>query len=415
MVLILVAVRVRVQRHIMRQVVLVSLWSYVVGSVLFSTLPSSENESKGVRTCRITFQHTNNTWSHMVLAEALRFLLHKFFINPRTSANPNKELTLENVLRNPNMAEVFLNQMLQDPNNVQPNGDCVICMEETGKANRETGSIELQLRLRCSHVIGSGCLLTWLKEHNSCPMCRREVFPPKPRLHPHLVWLDSESDIGSESDSDSDFDEDFDEEQSSDEEESNDEEQNHAESDAAFGNSRAQDRENLEEIASDDAPDDVSEQDQEVFEEAVSNPVRDDVPNDILEQYQETLEERVSNDAPDDVLGQEQELLDGTVANDTLDDALGHNEEILDAVVAYETPENAVDMDLDIEEEDKLEIAEEQDSDSGEEDELDIAEDEDLDSGEEDELEIAEDEDLDSDEEDEFGIAEDEDTDSGEE
>ena len=350
-----------------------------------------------------------NTWSHMVLAEALRFLLHNLTINLRSSAYPNKELSLGCVLQVSSMAENFLDQLLQDPNNIRPNGDCVICMEETGKPNRETGCVELQLRLPCSHVAGSDCLRTWLREHNSCPICRREVFPTQRRVL-HGMWPDGESESESESDSDSESDDDFDEEQRSDDDEGSDEDQNHAESDAAFGNIRGQDRENLEEAMSEDAPAGVLEQDLEINEEALPGLVRDDVPD---EQFQESLEEGVSDDARD-VLEQDQELLDKDTFDDVLDDALGQNEEMHDAVVS-DTPEIAGDLNLHIDEEDKLGFAEDQDLDRGEEDELDIAEDEDLSGGEEDELDIAEDEDLSSDEEDELDIAEDEDMDIGEE
>ena len=47
--------------------------------------------------------------------------------------------------------------------------------------SRETGLIELQLRLPCGQVVGSGCVAVWLKANNSCPVCRREFFPAQPR------------------------------------------------------------------------------------------------------------------------------------------------------------------------------------------------------------------------------------------
>ena len=49
--------------------------------------------------------------------------------------------------------------------------NCSICL--TAYVNGEQ-----PLRLPCSHVFGRDCLRTWLEEHNSCPLCRRELFPP---------------------------------------------------------------------------------------------------------------------------------------------------------------------------------------------------------------------------------------------
>jgi Ring finger domain len=34
---------------------------------------------------------------------------------------------------------------------------------------------EHALQMRCGHVFGSYCLKLWLKGHNTCPTCRREV------------------------------------------------------------------------------------------------------------------------------------------------------------------------------------------------------------------------------------------------
>ena len=79
------------------------------------------------------------------------------------------------------MAETFLNDLLQTANIVPADDqdrDCVICLQETGTISRESGLFELQIRLpHCGHVVGSGCITIWLKENNSCPLCRREFFP----------------------------------------------------------------------------------------------------------------------------------------------------------------------------------------------------------------------------------------------
>ncbi len=80
------------------------------------------------------------------------------------------------------MAEAFLDELLQTPNSIQSDDrNCVICLQETGRISRETGYIELLVRLPCTHCVGSGCIARWLKENNSCPCCRREFFPAQPR------------------------------------------------------------------------------------------------------------------------------------------------------------------------------------------------------------------------------------------
>ena len=83
------------------------------------------------------------------------------------------------------MAEAFLDGLLQIANSV-PWGDrkCVICHEETSTMSRDTGYIELQLRLPCNHVVGSGCVAAHFKEKNFCPVCRREFFPAQPPQSP---------------------------------------------------------------------------------------------------------------------------------------------------------------------------------------------------------------------------------------
>ena len=83
------------------------------------------------------------------------------------------------------MAQEFLYQLLRTENRVQIIPDeeerCSICFEEYGTLSRETGTIEVAMRLPCNHCIGSACIATWLKNRNSCPLCRCEFFPAQPR------------------------------------------------------------------------------------------------------------------------------------------------------------------------------------------------------------------------------------------
>lgn len=103
------------------------------------------------------------------------------------------------------MAETFLHELFQPSNLVQSDTQerkCDICLQETGSMNRETGMVELQVRLPCSHVVGSGCIATWLKDNNSCPMCRREYFPAQQQSYPEddMTWDQEEEDQEEEDD-----------------------------------------------------------------------------------------------------------------------------------------------------------------------------------------------------------------------
>ncbi len=40
-----------------------------------------------------------------------------------------------------------------------------------------TGVIECEIRLPCSHRVGSACIARWLRTNNTCPVCRRVFYP----------------------------------------------------------------------------------------------------------------------------------------------------------------------------------------------------------------------------------------------
>ena len=80
------------------------------------------------------------------------------------------------------MSKAFLYGLLQKSNIVCLEGEqCGICMEEYNIPSRETGMSEVAMRLPCNHIIGSACIATWLKDTNTCPICRREFFQTQPR------------------------------------------------------------------------------------------------------------------------------------------------------------------------------------------------------------------------------------------
>ena len=81
-----------------------------------------------------------------------------------------------------NMSEAFLHELFQKSNIVRLEGEkCGICFEEYNTPSRETGASEAAIRLPCNHIIGSACIATWLKDTNTCPICRRAFFQAQPR------------------------------------------------------------------------------------------------------------------------------------------------------------------------------------------------------------------------------------------
>ena len=55
---------------------------------------------------------------------------------------------------------------------------CSICFAAYGTQITPEVKGECPVQLPCSHVFGLVCLKTWLTENNTCPICRRELFPP---------------------------------------------------------------------------------------------------------------------------------------------------------------------------------------------------------------------------------------------
>ncbi|THG07325.1 hypothetical protein TEA_006681 [Camellia sinensis var. sinensis] len=45
---------------------------------------------------------------------------------------------------------------------------CLVCLEEFGEGTEVTS-------MPCCHLFHHGCIVPWLKSHNSCPMCRYQV------------------------------------------------------------------------------------------------------------------------------------------------------------------------------------------------------------------------------------------------
>ncbi|KAL9065058.1 MAG: hypothetical protein Q9161_008477 [Pseudevernia consocians] len=96
------------------------------------------------------------------------------------------------------MADAFLYELLQMHNSVHnPEERCTICLEEYGTLSRDTGNLEVAIRLPCNHTVGSACIATWLRSNNTCPVCRHAFFPAQPRPYlEHGIMDDDDDDDG---------------------------------------------------------------------------------------------------------------------------------------------------------------------------------------------------------------------------
>ena len=111
--------------------------------------------------------------------------------------------------------KLFLSRLLRVENTVQAvnTQDCLICKEEYCASLSTSDTSEVQIRLPChqKHTVGSNCITIWLKDHNTCPVCRYEFFPAEKTEseRPEILYLgleddDDMSDLGETSD-DEDF------------------------------------------------------------------------------------------------------------------------------------------------------------------------------------------------------------------
>ena len=76
------------------------------------------------------------------------------------------------------MAETFLFELLtsEEVLDYGDNDRCFVCLQNYGSLT-DAGAMEREIRLPCNHSLGSMCISIWLKSNNTCPICRKELFP----------------------------------------------------------------------------------------------------------------------------------------------------------------------------------------------------------------------------------------------
>ena len=74
------------------------------------------------------------------------------------------------------IAERFVEQLPKIPKASLDEADqhCSICQEDFESQTSNSQS-EHAVKLRCTHVFGSECIKTWVRSHNSCPVCRQSI------------------------------------------------------------------------------------------------------------------------------------------------------------------------------------------------------------------------------------------------
>lgn len=74
--------------------------------------------------------------------------------------------------QNQGVSEEYLDNL--PPMKADKEADCNICLEKVGSNGNKS------CELPCGHAFDKGCLVTWLKEHDSCPVCRAKLDTERP-------------------------------------------------------------------------------------------------------------------------------------------------------------------------------------------------------------------------------------------
>uniref|UniRef100_A0A7E4W852 RING-type domain-containing protein n=1 Tax=Panagrellus redivivus TaxID=6233 RepID=A0A7E4W852_PANRE len=81
----------------------------------------------------------------------------------------------------------FIPKIKVSQERVENEAQCTTCMEMFGLE-------EEVCRLDCDHIFHEGCIVPWLRIHNTCPVCRGEVVSKKWRPTPMQTFKDDELD-----------------------------------------------------------------------------------------------------------------------------------------------------------------------------------------------------------------------------
>lgn len=93
--------------------------------------------------------------------EALdRIITNLMEANPQSSAAPPASIETISKLPRKNLDEEMLGREIK--------GRCTVCIDDVGVGDEV-------VVLPCKHWFHDGCVVLWLKEHNTCPICRASV------------------------------------------------------------------------------------------------------------------------------------------------------------------------------------------------------------------------------------------------
>ena len=123
--------------------------------------------------------------------DSYEFVKHKSFL--ATSSVIKTPTALKEQIFSRRMSQEFLSRLLSASEDREQSGNCMICLEDYNTLNISTGTVEWGICLPCGHRVGSACIVTWLRDNNTCPACRASFFSAQPRPYlEHGIMGDDE-------------------------------------------------------------------------------------------------------------------------------------------------------------------------------------------------------------------------------